>query len=112
MQMKANKVKRGVLCGAGFETPSEALYLKKKLIVIPMKNQYEQQCNASALKNLGVPVLYDFNETAVEDLKSWVSSKKIVKVDYSESPQKIVNQVFLDFIKNKSMANRLAGTDS
>ena len=103
---------RGVLCGAGFETPSEALYLKKKLIVIPMKNQYEQQCNASALKNLGIPVLYDFNETAVEDLKSWVSSKKIVKVDYSESPQKIVNQVFLDFIKNKSMANRLAGTDS
>ena len=98
---------RGVLCGAGFETPSEALYLRKKLIVIPMKNQYEQHCNAEALKKLGVPVLYNFNETVVEDLKSWVSSKKIVSVNYSESPQKIVNRVFLDFIKYKSMKTRL-----
>ncbi len=28
---------QGVLCGAGFETPAEALYLNKKLLVIPMK---------------------------------------------------------------------------
>ncbi|MDZ7648230.1 MAG: hypothetical protein U5K54_14210 [Cytophagales bacterium] len=27
----------GVLCGAGFETPAEALYLRKKLLVVPMK---------------------------------------------------------------------------
>ncbi len=47
----------GVLCGAGFETPAEALFLKKKLMVIPMKGQYEQQCNAAALKTMGVPVL-------------------------------------------------------
>ncbi|MDI6402957.1 glycosyltransferase family protein, partial [Balneolaceae bacterium ANBcel3] len=36
---------RGVICGAGFEAPSEALYLGKPLMVIPMKWQYEQQCN-------------------------------------------------------------------
>jgi uncharacterized protein (TIGR00661 family) len=47
---------KGVLCGAGFETPAEALFLKKKLAVIPMKMQYEQQCNAAALKDMGVPV--------------------------------------------------------
>ena len=34
----------GVICGAGFETPAEALFLKKKLLVIPMKGQFEQQC--------------------------------------------------------------------
>ena len=45
----------GILCGAGFETPAEALYLKKKLLAIPMKGQYEQQCNAAALATLGVP---------------------------------------------------------
>ena len=33
---------KGILCGAGFETPAEALFLKKKLMVIPMKGQYEQ----------------------------------------------------------------------
>ena len=43
----------GVLCGAGFETPAEALFLKKKLLVIPMKTQYEQQCNAAAFRQWG-----------------------------------------------------------
>jgi len=43
----------GVFCGAGFETPAEAMFLKKKLMVIPMKGQYEQQCNAAALEEIG-----------------------------------------------------------
>ena len=93
---------RGVLCGAGFETPSEALFLKKKLLVIPMKNQYEQQCNAMALKEIGVPVIYDFNKNNIKKLKDWISSKKIIRVDFSESPRKVVNQLFIDYIKLKS----------
>lgn len=92
---------RGVLCGAGFETPAETLYLKKQLMVIPMKNQYEQQCNAQALKALGVPVLYDFNTTKIKEIKRWVLSKEIVAVDYESTPQKIVNKIFIDFIKQK-----------
>jgi len=93
---------RGVLCGAGFETPAEALYLKKKLLVIPMKNQYEQQCNAEALKKLGVPVLNGLEKKDLEVIKSWIKSKKIVKIDYSETPQKVINQIFIDYIKKKS----------
>ncbi len=46
-----------MLCGAGFETPAEALFLGKKLMVIPMKGQYEQHINAASLKELGIPVL-------------------------------------------------------
>ena len=93
---------RGVLCGAGFETPSEALFLKKKLLVVPMKNQYEQQCNAMALKEIGVPVIYDFNKNNIKKLKDWISSKKIVRVDISESPRKVINQLFIDYIKIKT----------
>ena len=93
---------RGVLCGAGFETPSEALFLKKKLLVVPMKNQYEQQCNAIALKEIGVPVIYDFNKTNIKKIKDWISSKKIVRVDISESPRKVINQLFIDYIKIKT----------
>ena len=93
---------RGVLCGAGFETPSEALFLKKKLLVIPMKNQYEQQCNAMALKEIGVPVIYDFNKNNIKKLKDWISSKKIIRVDFSESPRKVINRLFIDYIKIKS----------
>src|SRR5580704_17863530 len=46
-----------ILTGAGFETPAEALYLGKKLLVIPIRGQYEQFCNAAALSRMGVPVL-------------------------------------------------------
>lgn len=93
---------RGVLCGAGFETPAEALFLKKKLMVVPMKNQYEQQCNAEALKDMGVPVIYELNQNSVSEIKNWIKSKKIVKVDYAQSPQKVINQMFIDYIKLSS----------
>jgi uncharacterized protein (TIGR00661 family) len=46
-----------ILTGAGFETPAEAMYLGKKLMVIPIRGQYEQFCNAAALQKMGVPVL-------------------------------------------------------
>jgi hypothetical protein len=46
----------GCILGAGFEAPAEGLYLGKKMMVIPMRNQYEQKCNAAALKQLGITV--------------------------------------------------------
>ena len=48
---------QGILCGAGFETPAEALYMGKKVLIIPMKQQYEQHCNAAGAAELGVPVI-------------------------------------------------------
>jgi uncharacterized protein (TIGR00661 family) len=47
----------GVITGGGFETPSEALFLKKKLMVIPLKNHYEQYCNAAALEEMCIDVV-------------------------------------------------------
>lgn len=56
----------GIITGAGFETPAEALYLGKKLLCLPIRGQYEQLCNAAALKDFGVPVINklpaDFSE--------------------------------------------------
>lgn len=65
---------KGVLCGAGFETPAEALYLGKKLLVVPMKSQYEQHYNAAALRSLGVPVLKDLKKKRLHALQAWVES--------------------------------------
>lgn len=48
----------GIITNAGFETPAEAMYLNKKLLVIPIGGQYEQKCNAAALQHLG-PVVVD-----------------------------------------------------
>lgn len=72
----------GVLCGAGFETPAEALYLKKKLMVIPMKNQYEQHFNAAALKKMGVPVLKSLKKKHFGKIQSWIDGKQKIEVNY------------------------------
>ncbi|MDF3013326.1 MAG: glycosyl transferase [Cellvibrio sp.] len=43
----------GVICSAGFELPSEAIHLGKKLLVQPVAGQMEQKSNALALEKLG-----------------------------------------------------------
>lgn len=74
---------KGLLCSAGFEAPAEALYLKKKLFVIPIKGQYEQDCNAEALNLKGVPSVKTLNKNSLSALKNWVSNPQQLE------PQKI-----------------------
>ncbi|SFS48265.1 glycosyltransferase family protein [Sphingobacterium wenxiniae] len=83
----------GVLCGAGFETPAEALYLGKKLLVIPMKNQYEQHLNAAALELMGVPVIHSLKKKYDYAIESWLNSKNKVKVDYPDVTKDIITKI-------------------
>ena len=91
--IKSITTSAGVLCGAGFETPSEALFLGKKLLVIPMKDQYEQQCNAAALKSMGVPVLKKLNMDSVDVIRKLVTSPQPEPVAYPDHTQGIVNKL-------------------
>ncbi len=104
---------RGVLCGAGFETPSEALYLKKKLLVIPMKNQYEQQCNAMALKEIGVPVIYDFNIKSIKKLKDFTNNIQLLQND--QTIQLKIDNIFIPEIGDIALSREtqitLSGKD-
>ncbi len=62
----------GVICGAGFELPSEAMILGKKLLVQPIKGQMEQQSNAFALNKLNMAtVCHKFNH---EVIKHWLNN--------------------------------------
>ena len=83
----------GVLCGGGFETPSEALYLGKKLMVIPMKNQYEQLCNAEALQSMGVAVIPSLSQPYISRIHQWVNHDRPIKVDYPDETEDIVNMI-------------------
>ncbi|MFD0992097.1 glycosyltransferase family protein [Tenacibaculum geojense] len=87
----------GVLCGAGFETPAEALFLKKKLMVIPMKNQYEQQCNALALEEMGVPVLKKLSKKQIRKIDKWLKSKEVVQVNYPDVTEDILDAIILPY---------------
>ena len=83
----------GVLCGAGFETPAEALFLGKKLLVIPMKNQYEQQLNAAALKAMGVPVIKSLKAKHDDVIADWLNNGKVIPVHYPDMTQEIIDRV-------------------
>lgn len=83
----------GVLTGAGFETPAEVLYLKKKLMVIPMKGQFEQQCNAVCLNKLGVPVLKKLNKKQLPKIEAWLNTAQHIKVDYPNDIENILSTI-------------------
>src|SRR5690606_13825912 len=83
----------GVLCGAGFETPAEALYLKKKLMVVPMKNQYEQHLNAAALEEMGVPVIPSLKRKFELDMELWLNNVDRVHVEYLDNTFEIVENI-------------------
>lgn len=81
----------GVLCGAGFETPAEALFLGKKLLAMPMKQQYEQQCNAAALAKMGVPIIKNFKDKNMAALDEWLHQGQPVAVAYPDQTAAILD---------------------
>ncbi|WP_207426459.1 glycosyltransferase family protein [Pedobacter sp. SYSU D00535] len=83
----------GLLTGGGFESPAEALFLGKKVMVVPMRNQYEQLCNAEAARHLGIPVLNCFNDSAIPKLKEWLSVSSGPQVHYPDETASIVDSL-------------------
>ncbi|MCG8699424.1 MAG: hypothetical protein MI922_15315, partial [Bacteroidales bacterium] len=90
----------GVLCGAGFETPAEALFLRKKVMVIPMKGQYEQHCNAAGANDIGVPVIQTLSMNYLADIEDWVNDDSIIDVSFPDITEDIIKMLFEDFKKS------------
>ncbi|MNK29988.1 hypothetical protein D3C87_483940 [compost metagenome] len=80
----------GVFTGGGFEGPAEALHLGKKLLVAPMRFQYEQQCNAYALKQFGLPVIWGSNHNWVPILKDFVAKPQEHQFDFPDETAAII----------------------
>lgn len=99
----------GILCGAGFETPAEALFLKKKLLVIPMKRQFEQHCNAAALAKLNVPVIKSLKKKYLTKIKDWISDETIVTVNFPDITEEIINTVFKKYFAASNKQEVLPG---
>lgn len=74
----------GVICGAGFEAPAEAIFLGKKLMVIPIAGQYEQMCNAAALANMGITVIEKLDESFPRKIKDWLYKKENKAICYPD----------------------------
>jgi len=105
--IKSMSSSNGILCGAGFETPSEALFLRKKLLVIPMKNQYEQKCNALALEKMGVTVLKKLNKKSLHKIIGWLQTEPIKNIEYKDSTEDIIEFILLPYYNKKVIPTNL-----
>ena len=83
----------GLLTGGGFEAPAEALFLGKKVLMVPQKGQYEQLCNAEAARRLGVPVVLTIDKVSLPVLAKWVHETKAFQVDYPDHTEEIVEKI-------------------
>lgn len=90
----------GVLCGAGFEGPAEAMYMGKKVLVIPMQNQYEQQCNALGAKAMGATVIKTLDEAYHPAIADWIAHGQNLKVDYPNITDKIIEKLMHEHAPN------------
>lgn len=89
----------GLLTGGGFEGPAEALFLGKKLLVAPMKFQYEQQCNAYALKQFGLPVLWGSNKNWLPVIKDWVERPQEHQFHFPDETAAVIDKVVKQFAR-------------
>ncbi len=93
----------GLFTGGGFESPAEALYLGKKLLLMPMKNQFEQTCNAAAAEALGVPLIKKIDDNLVPFLKQWVNTAQQIQIDFPNQTAEIIDEMIKKFaLKNVS----------
>lgn len=86
---------KGILCTAGFETPAEAIFMGKKLCVFPMKNQYEQACNAAQLAELGIMVIAGLTDFQ-DKIATWISDDNVLQIAYPNQTREILQAVVKD----------------
>ena len=104
--LKSLESSAGVVTSAGFETSAEAIYLGKKLMVIPIKNQYEQLCNAQALKKLGVPVAFNLDKSFSDKIHELLINNNNHRIPEFADSERLVKRIL------KMAATHTAGKKS
>ena len=63
------------------------------LLVVPMQGQYEQRCNAVALKKLGVPVLKKVKKKSLKRIEKWLDTNKRLDISFPKVAGKAVEKL-------------------
>lgn len=75
----------GVIANGGFELPSEALALGKKLLLKPLSGQFEQQSNVATLDLLGLASTMECLDVGA--IRDWLEHGEGYKVQYPDVAQ-------------------------
>lgn len=79
----------GVITASGFSTTTEALVLGKKLWSIPIRGQYEQICNAIALRKMGIFT----KEFCEESLVEWIREYNPIEYEWEDPIAEIADKI-------------------
>ena len=83
----------GVISDASFDIAATAGYLGKKLLVIPSPVDYEQQCNATSLYYLGIPVIKKLSRRYYDTIHYWICITKNPEVAYPDQTSELIAQI-------------------
>ncbi|MDA0149681.1 MJ1255/VC2487 family glycosyltransferase [Vibrio sp. LaRot3] len=79
----------GIIANGGFELPSEALTLGKKLLLKPLSGQFEQMSNVATLETLGLASSMEVLDAAL--VRTWLDEAPGESVDYPNVAEAIVD---------------------
>ena len=79
----------GVIANAGFELSSEALTMGKKLLLKPLKGQFEQASNAETLRQMGLATV--MNSLDDEAIDAWLLTDSNESINYPSDPTPVVD---------------------
>lgn len=91
--LKCMKTGLGVITSAGFETCAETMFLGKKLLTIPIKNQYEQLCNAASLKKMGIHVIHEIDSTFRDRIADWLQNAPLITLNEVADTERLTNKL-------------------
>lgn len=83
----------GIVTSAGFETCAETMFLGKKLLVVPILNQYEQLCNAAALQNMGVHVISKLDSSFKQKVDVWLNTAPVIQLAESADTEHLTQKL-------------------
>jgi uncharacterized protein (TIGR00661 family) len=72
----------GVIANGGFELPSEALSLGKKLLLKPLAGQFEQESNVATLEHLGLA--HSMDHLNPSSVRAWLDERAAESIHYPD----------------------------
>ena len=100
--IKALLNSKGVISSSGFSTLSEALYLNKPLLTIPINSHFEQIYNSSIIEKLGGTVLDELSLKNKQKLQKWLDDLAPVGLKNSQESIDVVDRILIDYIRTLS----------
>ncbi|GGD62623.1 MJ1255/VC2487 family glycosyltransferase [Lacimicrobium alkaliphilum] len=79
----------GVIANGGFELSSECLKLGKKLLLKPLKGQFEQLSNVLTLEQLGL--CQSMNVLDTEEVEQWLEMAPAEPIGFPSDPQLLID---------------------